>query len=72
MLIHNLVSTEPNAILVEIERKHVVDERFAFWVVFWRVENLYQHLFDKSQVCGIFEGFVKGEKRSAVLEAVSS
>ena len=48
MLVHDLVGSEPNTAVMDVEGEDMVDEGLAFGMVFRRVEYLGQHFFDES------------------------
>ena len=71
MLVENLVSSEPNTVVVNFEGKNVVDEWLALGMVFWRVECLEKHLFEESVVSRRIEVLIEGEKWTRELETVA-
>ena len=72
MLVHDLISAEPNAIVMEFKGEHMVNKWFALWMILWSVKHLQQKLFHQTQVCRAIKRLVEREKRSTVLQAVAS
>jgi len=72
MLVKDLISAEPDLVILELEAKHVIDERLALRVVFRRVEHLTNKFFLYAQSGRAVEALVEGEQWSAVLEAVAA
>lgn len=70
MLVHHLVDSEPDAVVVVVEGDDVVDEGFGLRVVLGRVERLMQHLLHQLEVRLRVEGGVEGEEGPRELQAV--
>lgn len=70
MLVHYLVDSEPDAVVVVVEGDYVVDEGFGLRVVLRRVERLMQHLLHQLEVRLRVEGGVEGQEGSRELQAV--
>ena len=71
MLVHDLVGSEPNTAVMDVEGEDMVDEGLAFRMVFRRVEYLEQHFFDESGMHGSFEVAIEGKEWTTVLEAIA-
>jgi len=71
VLVHNLIGSEPDAIVVNFKGKHMVDEWFALRMIFRRVEQLKEKFLHQAHMRPFVKSFIEGEKRSTILEAIT-
>ena len=72
MLVDDLICSEPDTLVGRHgEREHVIDERLALRVIFWRAENLGKHLLHQLEVRCLIEGSIKRNEWSTVLKAIA-
>ena len=61
MLVEDLIGADPDAVIVQLEAKDMVDERFALRVIFRRVKHLADEFFLDTQRSRTIEALIEGE-----------
>jgi len=59
VLVHNLVCTEPNTVVMQLEREDMINEWLALGVVLWCIENLEKKFLHETEMGRLVEALIK-------------